>query len=412
MAQNRSRARTVGYLTVGGLAVAGTLVGQLGATSATTYASGGSGGLMTGLFLALMLACAGTVSAWVGPIAARWGSLRVFAWTQMGVAVSWSIVGVVEIVTDTSLALLLLAAPIFGVLSGLTMILTPFVTRSYVDPSSMTSSLARRGVVSGIAAMIGASIGGFLIHATDPGIGILANGLLTIPLAVFTLTCTPLAAPKPVQSHPRPMHYLVTTLRANEQLRQLALLVVAFFILVVPMLSLIVPILNNIDHAPLPSGAGLVFAGIAAGRLLVPYLVRRVQQGRDEFAAALWVAIWATGFMIAFAISTTLPLSTFDLVVWTVIGVGIGASRFTFRPLVTDAGAKAGADGDEMSGVATLVTVGTLVSPFGMLMWGFLLDAVTAPFTIAACAVAMIAAAAVLAGRRGRAPAVTDDRHR
>jgi len=400
MEHARPRTRTVGYLTVGGLAVAGTLVGQLGATSATTYASGDNGGLMTGLFLALMLACAGTVSAWVGPIAARWGSLRVFAWAQVGVAVSWSIVGVIEVVTDSSLVLLLLAAPIFGVLSGLTMILTPFVTRSYVDPSSMTSSLARRGVVSGIAAMIGASIGGFLIHATDPGIGILANGLLTIPLAVFTLTCTPLAAPKPVQSHPRPMRYLAATLRTNEQLRRLALLVIAFTFLVVPMLSLIVPILNDIDHAPLPSGAGLVFAGIAAGRLLVPYLIRRVQQGRDAFAAALWAAIWATGFMIAFAISATLPLSAFDLVVWTAIGVGIGASRFTFRPLVMDAGAKAGADGDEMSGVAALVTVGTLVSPFGMLMWGFLVDAVTAPVTIAACAVAMIAVAAAFARRR------------
>ncbi len=51
-----------GFLFVGGLAVAGTIIGQLGATSATTYASGGNGGVTTGVFLALMLFTAGVAA--------------------------------------------------------------------------------------------------------------------------------------------------------------------------------------------------------------------------------------------------------------------------------------------------------------------------------------------------------------
>ena len=47
------------FLITGGLAVAGTVVGQLGATSATTLAGGGSGGIETGIFLSLMLAFGG-----------------------------------------------------------------------------------------------------------------------------------------------------------------------------------------------------------------------------------------------------------------------------------------------------------------------------------------------------------------
>jgi hypothetical protein len=41
--------------------------------------------------------------------------------------------------------------------------------------------------------------------------------------------------------------------------------------------------------------------------------------------------------MLAFAASILLALPQFELVVWMIIGVGIGASRFTFRPLIIGA---------------------------------------------------------------------------
>ena len=81
--------RTVGFLFVGGLAVAGTIIGQLGATSATTYASGGNGGVTTGVFLALMLFTAGVAALWTNQMAAKWSGQKVFASAQICVVVSW-----------------------------------------------------------------------------------------------------------------------------------------------------------------------------------------------------------------------------------------------------------------------------------------------------------------------------------
>ena len=79
MAQRLSIPLSTGYLIVSGLAIAGTLVGQLGATSATTYAANGSGGVETGIFLAIWLAFAALSTAYVGRITHRWGRLRVFS---------------------------------------------------------------------------------------------------------------------------------------------------------------------------------------------------------------------------------------------------------------------------------------------------------------------------------------------
>ena len=397
MSDKHLEPRTVGFLFVGGLAVAGSIVGSLGATSATTYASSGNGGVTTGIFLALMLFTAGVAALWTNQIAAKWGGEKVFASAQAGVAASWIFVGVLEAVTDSSLLVLLVAAPIFGTMSGITGVLTPLITRSYVDTGSLTASLARRGAVSGIAAMLGALIGGYLIHATDPGIGIFANGLLTLPLVIFVICIRPVAALKLTRAHPSPTRDIFSRLRSSPQLQRVTVMVAAMTLLVIPLITMIVPILKDLDHAPLPSGAGLMLAGVAAGRLLVPYLTRRLLKHRQELASALWAAIWAAGFMIMFAASALIPLSDFDLAVWIIIGFGLGASRFTVRPLLIAAAAKSGSERDEIVNIAAVPTIGTFVAPAGVLLWGFTIEYIGVPFTVAICAVALIAVVLALA---------------
>jgi uncharacterized membrane protein YjfL (UPF0719 family) len=168
-------------------------------------------------------------------------------------------------------------------------------------------------------------------------------------------------------------------------------------IFVAPMLMMIVPILKDLDHAPLPSGAGLVLAGAAAGRLLVPYLVSRLLRKRQELAAALSVYPWLVGSMLAFAATALLPLSDFDLVLWTLIGFGLGATRFTIRPLIMTASTKAGAKGDEVAGLTAVISLGVLVSPVGPLVWGFLIEYLTAPVTLVTFALAGATVTSLLA---------------
>tara|TARA_Y100001934_G_scaffold114756_2_gene140443 strand:+ start:245 stop:586 length:342 start_codon:yes stop_codon:yes gene_type:complete len=88
--------------------------------------------------------------------------------------------------------------------------------------------------------------------------------------------------------------------------------------------------------------------------------------------------------MLAFTISTALPVAEFDLVIWTIIGFGLGASRFTARSLLIGAGAKCDPQGDEISGVAALGFVVTLTLPIGLLIWGTAMEFLSAPGTVAA----------------------------
>ena len=390
--------RSTGFLIVGGLAVAGTMAGQLGATSAATYAAGSSAGTVTAVFLALMLGSAAVVGASTTRLAARWGTLSTFGWAQAGVAVSWLITGVVEVLTDSSLVLLFLAAPIFGVFSGVTGVLTPFACRSYIDIGSITSSVAKRSSISGIGAILGSLVGGYLIHATDPGVGILANGLFTIPLVVFVLLVRPVGAVAAPRAVPHAVRAIARELRSNEALRRLGLLTSAFMILVVPMTGLIVPILNDLDHAPLPSGAGLMLAGIAAGRLFVPSIVTRLLGRHSQLSASVRATVLTAFFLIAFGVTALFAFSDADLVIWTLIGVGIGAGRFTTKALLTGAAASGVPRGDEMLGVTALVLIGALSASTGFLIWGPLIDVLSAPAVVIGAGLAMVAVA-VLFGR-------------
>jgi len=404
VAQRLSIPLSTSYLIVCGFAIAGTLVGQLGATSATTYAANGNGngngGVETGIYLAILLGFAALSTASVGRITHRWGRLRVFSTAQVGVAVSWSIVGVVEIVTSESLMVMWLAAPLFGVLFGVTTVVSPFVTHAYLSQTSLTVSMARRNIAAGVGAMLGASLGGVLIHATDPGVGILASGLLTIPLAVFLLARPPAQRDDDRPTTQNSARDLVDSLRSSPQLRRVGFLTASLMICLVPLFTMIVPVLNALDTSPLPSGAGFMLAGVAAGRFFVPTLVRRTLGKQSQFFGAIRAFTWASGFMIVFAVSTMVSVISVDLVVWTLIGVGLGASRFTARALTIGAAADASPPGKDISGMAVLVLIGTVVSPIGMLLWGVSVDYQSSPITVGLAALVILVIAAVLARSR------------
>ena len=356
----------------------------------------------TGIYLAILLVFAALSTAYVGRITHRWGRLRVFSTAQVGVAVSWSILGVVEIITSESLLVMWLAAPVLGVLFGVTTIVSPFVTHAYLSQTSLTVSMARRNIAAGVGAMFGASLGGVLIHATDPGVGILANGLLTIPLAVFLLARPPAQTQGDRPSTQNSARDLVELLRSNPQLRRVGFLTASLMICLVPMFGMIVPILNDLDTSPLPSGAGFMLTGVAAGRFFVPMLVRRILSTQSQFSGAIRAFTWASGFMIVFAISTLISVISVDLVVWTLIGVGLGASRFTARALTIGAAADAGPPGKDISAVAVLVLIGTIASPIGMLLWGASVDYLSSPTTVGLAALVILVIAALLARSRAR----------
>ena len=392
--------RSRGFLVVGGMGVAGTLVGQLGATSATTAASTGTGGLTTAIFLALILVSAGLSGLFTGRLMRRWSLRAIFAAAQAGVAVSWILVGVIEATTDSGLLVLFAAAPIFGIFSGITALLTPLATRAYLGKKTLAASVSLRSAVSGVAAIIGAVVGGHLISETYPALGIAANGVLTIPLALFVMLVKPFSDQPTAHEHGYSVRRLAEAVRSSPQLRRVLILIVGSVIFIAPFQSLIVPVLNSVDHNPLPSGAGLVLAGLAAGRLLTPTLVKRFQARQDDFPAAIWATLGAAAFMAVFGASFLLEFSETELVLWTLLGFALGSMRFTYRALLIGAAASALPDQREVEGLAAAATVGIFSAPIGILAWGVMLDFTSAPITMAASAICMVALAILMMGTK------------
>jgi len=147
-----------------------------------------------------------------------------------------------------------------------------------------------------------------------------------------------------------------------------------------------------------------MLAGTAAGRILVPGIMKRLLRRTTEFSGVLWALVAASAFMAAFAVSKVFLEPAIDLVIWTLLGIGLGASRFTYRPLLFSAGARSDRGGDEMVGVAALVVTASLMSPIGTLLWGVSLDFLGASLTIAVAAIATLGAVAVFAAKARTVP--------
>lgn len=391
--------RATGFLVVGGLGVMGTVAGTLGATSAVTADSFGAGGTTTSIFLALILVSAGVVAPQMQRLSARFTARRMFIAGQIGTSISWTIAGLVDSQVNSSLLILLLAAPIFGVFSGISLVLTPLVTRSYLGHRNVAESMSIRSVLSGGSAVLGGLLGGLLIESTQPAAGIIANGILTIPLAVFCMLVRPAKDIPPARRQTHSLRDALDAVKSNSSLRRLAVFVIGSTVLITPFASLVVPILNSIDHEPLPSGAGLVLAGIGAGRFLTPLIVKRSEARWTNLGASVWAASVAAGFLLIFSLSTLFPLTKFDLVVWVLVGFGFGSMRFTYRALVLGASSAALGEGREIEGVSVITTIGVFVAPAGLLAWGLLMDGFSSPLAVAVMALGMLGLAAVL--RRG-----------
>lgn len=390
----------IAFLTVGGVAVAGTMVGLLGSTSAITLAADGeSGGVTTGLFLAVMLLFTGLAAPRAGVLAGRFGARRVFAGAQVCIAVSWFVVGLLVILVEADTAVLLAAAPIFGLFSGITAVLTPVITRAYLDGRNLAAAFSRRSALSGIGAAAGALIGGYLITASDPGVGILANGLLTVPLAAFAICVRATAPVRQLPTQSTPWRNMTGALRRNRQLRQTVIVVIAVQLFVAPMLTMIVPILDDLGQSSVSTGSGIVLAGVAIGRLLTPRVVDLLQKDRSDLWGSLLALSGAAGLMAVFGVSA--PVASTGEGQWSLalIGIGLGATRFASRSLTLGSAANALGPGRGTEGLAAVVTIGGFVATVGVLAWGAMIQFTSSPITIWAGAVGLLLVVIAMAPR-------------
>jgi MFS family permease len=369
-----------GYAYLFGVAAmtAGMAMSTLDATGITTHAGHRSNGaIYTSLYLAILMLSRALAVPYSPRIAARLGTRRTFRLTMAVSAIGWGLVGVLILSGLPAITVLLSAAVVLGMLSGIEGPLSPIFARAYLKGKDMSAAYAYMSVVAGVAWAVGSASGGFILNSIHPGWGLVIRSILQIPLIVVLLRVAPAAEPKDPRPSDRPWRDMRDRLTGNSQLRRAALLGCGLCIFAVPMVSLIVPIVDALRQTPLLPGAGIVMASMAIGQLTCPYFVAKLGAHRHKITAASAAALVCGVLLLAYGCAALAFSDHAELGAWALVGFFFGGMRFTSRAL--NMGAVAASDSEENSAsvIAAFTFITGLVSPVGVLLWGVMVNRVS-----------------------------------
>lgn len=394
-----ARRATAAFMAASALVAAGTAIGLLSVTGITAHAGGQRGASYSGLILSIVAATSALTMPYGPRMAHRFGTRRAFVLANLLLAVAWTVVGVLILAGAPAMPVLLAAAPVFGVSTSVAVLLAPIINKAYLTGSSMSGTYARMSVVHGVAAVIGSLAGGLLLNAAPLGWGLIINGLLFLPEAAVAGLWPPAQDPAGPAEAGRPWHDIRDIFVGSRQMRLLAMMACGMVIFVAPLSSLVVPITHDLRHEPLFIGAGLLAAALSAGRFFAPALVDRLSRGRTELAAGALAALGAGAMLLLFAVTSMLLTGFSELAVWVVIGLVSGAFRFTQRALSVGAAHDAAAGHHPAKALAALFLVSGLVAPIGLMLWGVLIDVMSAPAAVSVAAIGAMAVFAPMAMR-------------
>lgn len=374
-----------------------TFLSQLGnaaALLASTIVSSdaGSTGARSATFTAIMLALnfgpATLATPYTANIAARLGARRLYGLTQLAGAAVYGLVALGIIAGLPGYPLLLVAAPVLGLIGGMSHTVSPITLRAYSGDEDLAKSESQTSMASGLAWVIGGLGGATLVGIVGAPAAFIANVLLTIPLVVVVLAVRPPGTETAVAAVARPWRQLIGTLRGNRAVSRAALIGIASAVLVSPFASMVVPVTRDLQHT-LAIHAGIILACIAVGEMLSPTAVSAMSRVGHRLRPA-WVAYLVAGLVL---VGIGVIVSAIDggpeVVAVAAFGVIFGAvnsggSSF----LVRDAAAESTDETREADLAAFFLSVG-LGIPIGTLMWGQVIQRTSAAHVLVLSGLAM-----------------------
>ncbi|MCH9816864.1 MAG: MFS transporter [Actinomycetia bacterium] len=385
------------YLLFSGLDAAGSVTGQLGATAAITFGHSDRGALFTGIFMSLFLLSAALAAPWTPRLSQRLRTPQAFALTQSLVVVGWISLGLTVALSAFNVAFMLVAAPMLGGLSGIGKTLKPLVTGDYLG-QGVAKAYARRSVVTGVFALVGALLAGVLITWTIPAVAIVLNGLLTLPLAVFSWLRPARTEISYAQAPARPLRSALLDVRRSRHLRQVVWFGVTTALFAAPVAVMVVPLMQEFRLADVVSGAGAVVAAVGAGKMISPKIVAFLLRKGSDTQALRTCVLLSAGLLAIMGVTAALLSGPIQLAAWVLLAVGLGACLFTIRALNLGAASATLGEGRAAEGLAAYqMTVG-LAAPLGTLIFGLLLSVSSTPQTMGWAALGMAVMAATAAG--------------
>ncbi|MAT62109.1 MAG: hypothetical protein CMH41_10770 [Micrococcales bacterium] len=344
----------------------------------------------TALVFALNLVATSLILPYATAIARRFGSIPTLYGARTALVVTKAFTGVALIIIGPELAVFFVYAVMIGCFRGLLKPLTPTLLVHYsgwsLDDATATSRRYR-----GAAAAIGALVAGFATSRIGAEPLFFFGAILGVPVILYLFFRPPekpLQKPRAVQ---KPWRNLFTCMRSSSILRSAAWLGVASAILLGPLVTMVVPILNHLGHGE-SAKAGLVFTLLALGQVLTPIVVRRLELRRVPLVAATrGVQITAIA-VLALSTLVLLPdgpdLLLLILCVFVFGAVFFSVSSFLYESATADA-----TEEQESEFLAAYMLVTGLGAPIGTLIWGHALGSV--PLEIFFLAVSVVAAVLV-----------------
>lgn len=372
--------RFLGYLIVSAVSGMGAIAVFLATAVLAATAAGddlGEKARITSLVFALNLVLRSLAIPYATRLARKIGTIRTIYLVKIGSIIATFTAGFF-LTRDESgssiVPVLLVYGGVAGLLSGIKKPLNPPLLECY-SGLSLDEATARNRMFYGASSAIGALAGGFAIDEFGPEPLYFVGAFLTIPTVIFLLLLPPKTKLERPEAVAHPWRNMVNCLRSSPALRSAVWLGLASAILLGPLISMLVPILNQLGHSDAKK-AGVVLTIVAAGQVLTPFVVRKLQQGRASLVAATRaVQITSVAFLLVSGIVFLEASDRFFLLVACVFIFGAVFSSVSSFLYVSATHGVSGQDEDEY--LATYMLVTGLAAPVGTLIWGHALDVVS-----------------------------------
>ncbi len=392
----------VAYVAALASTVAGTGMVLLAATTVTTTAAtSGSGGSRTAVFLALMM-----IPGILAPVVPSWGSRfgeqRTAAVANALSASVWLVAGLLVVTGSTPVRVVYAAGLLGGFPLAVNAVYKPLVSKAFLTGEGLAMARAYQGVIGGVAFALGSLAGGAIVNGPGPGWAMIANAVLTAPIAVVCWFGRP-ARPVPAgRTFRNGWAELRALLRRHRSLRLVLSLVSVALVCIGPFTAMAVPItaaVRNARPTALPgdvvSGAAILMAAVSSGRILAPYVVRKVGDRVGPLVGLTVSHALLSISTVVFSLLSLLLSGPAQLVFWAFAGLGIGTSYYSATPFLAGAIGDAVEPADQALGMASLMVVAAVMAPVGVAVWGVSLDRFPVTWVLVAGGVCLMIEAAV-----------------
>jgi hypothetical protein len=386
------------------VASGGTVVAAIEIAAISTEAGGSSGGAYTAAVLGLVSVFTAISTPFVTGWIHRWGCSELLRNSLFLHTVIFVPIGVAATSSSSAYALILVMTPLSGVLMAIRMTCTPLFARVALTRDS-PAMWARRQLFRGPACAVGAIIGGFFVSDSLQGLGLVLGGLTTLPLAVVAASTQ---IPTNTESRRRREFALgwdLLTMWRDPSTRVGLGVAAVGAIVLAPLHAMIVPVVSQLDQVDLLQGAGLILAALQIGSMgttaVLPRMRAHPSVTNNRLAPA--ALAMAGALLILLAMSAAWLVGRPELVAWVLIAGLIGLARGVVSAAQLGEFMEDTAGLSDADGMALLNFVRTALTPVGLLLWGFTVDAVGAEVLLTAAGLVTVGVASLLARPRRQA---------